>query len=86
MPYFHNNQYLPLNSILENSRKMGDFEEKVKVTAKKAKVTAKKAKKAIVKHGKKAAGACKIGWAKLKKSIKEYKDKNKRIEYLGDRH
>lgn len=65
---------------------MGDFGEKVKVTAKKAKITAKKAKKSIVKHSVKAAGACKKGWAKLVKSIKDYKEKNKRTEYLGDRH
>lgn len=65
---------------------MGDFEDKVKVTAKKAKAKAKKAKKVIVKQSVKAIGACKKGWAKLKKSIKEYNEKKKRTEYLGDRH
>jgi len=64
---------------------MAEFEEKVKVTAKKTKAAAKKAKKAIVKGGKKAYVACKKGWAKLKQSIKDHREKNKRIEYLGDR-
>lgn len=63
-----------------------EFEKKMKVAAKKAKDTAKKAKKAIVKHSVKVAGACKKGWSKLKKSIKDYKEKNKRTEYLGERH
>ncbi|RZC29643.1 hypothetical protein D0Y65_001290 [Glycine soja] len=61
---------------------MAEFEEKVKVQAKKAKASAKKAKKAIVKHSKKAYGACKKGWAKLRQSIKDLKEKNKRTEYL----
>lgn len=64
---------------------MADFEEQVKVTAKKAKVAAKKAKKAIVKSGVKVAGACKKGWAKVKKSIKDLTQKNSKTEYLGDR-
>ena len=65
---------------------MAEFEEKVKVQAKKAKASAKKAKKAIVKHSKNAYGACKIGWAKLRQSFKDLKEKNKRTEYLGNRH
>ncbi|BAT97390.1 hypothetical protein VIGAN_09082300 [Vigna angularis var. angularis] len=64
---------------------LGEFEEQVKVTAKKTTAAAKKAKKAIAKGSKKAYSACKKGWAKLKQSIKEHKEKNKRIEYLGDR-
>lgn len=56
---------------------MADFDERVKDTT-------KKAKKAFVKHGGKVVGACKKGWAKLCKSIKELKNKNKRTEYLGD--
>lgn len=65
---------------------MAEFQEQVKVTAKKAKASAKKAKKAIVKGGVKVVGACKKGWAKLRKSIMDLKEKNKRTEYLGDRH
>ncbi|KAF1877407.1 hypothetical protein Lal_00016339 [Lupinus albus] len=68
---------------------MADFEDKVKHTAKKAKVVAKKAKKAVVKGGVKVVVACKKGWPKLRKSIKEFKDKkkNKKIVYLGrDNH
>ncbi|CAJ2655964.1 unnamed protein product [Trifolium pratense] len=66
---------------------MGDFKDKVKVTAKKAKTTAKKTKKIVVKNGVKAVGACKKGWAKLKRAINNYKEKkNMRTEYLGDRH
>ncbi|QCE03612.1 hypothetical protein DEO72_LG8g1637 [Vigna unguiculata] len=64
---------------------MAEFEEQVKVTAKKTTAAAKKAKKAIAKGGKKAFGACKKGWAKLKQSIKDHTQKNKRVEYLGDR-
>ncbi|RDX95935.1 hypothetical protein CR513_21471, partial [Mucuna pruriens] len=62
---------------------MADFENQVKVTAKKAKVSAKKAKKAIVKHGKKAIVACKKGWAKLRKTIKDRQERKTRTEYLG---
>lgn len=65
---------------------MAEFQEQVKASAKKAKASAKKAKKAIVKGGVKVVGACKKGWAKLRKSIKDLKEKNKRTEYLGDRH
>ncbi|KEH28891.1 hypothetical protein MTR_4g015980 [Medicago truncatula] len=59
---------------------MGDFGYKVRVATEKAKDKAYKAKKCIVKHGGKAVGACKNGWAKLKKSIK---GKNRRVEYLA---
>jgi len=62
---------------------MGDFGYKVKVAAEKAKDKAWKAKRVICKNGGKAVGACKNGWAKLKKSIK---GKNRRVEYLGGRH
>ena len=80
MPYC---QYLPSWIPFENSRNMGDFGYKVKVAAEKAKDKAWKAKRVICKNGGKAVGACKNGWAKLKKSIK---GKNRRVEYLGGRH
>ncbi|KAL2337750.1 hypothetical protein Fmac_012196 [Flemingia macrophylla] len=64
---------------------MADFEDKVKVATKKAKFAAKKTKKAIIKRGKKVIGACQKSWVKLKKNIKDRHEKNKRVEYLGDR-
>lgn len=69
---------------------MGELKDQLKVTAKmtakKTKETAKKAKKVIVKSGVKVAGACKKGWSKVKKSIKELKNKNKKTQYLGVGH
>lgn len=48
---------------------MGELQKQVKEKAKDLKEKAKDLKKHLLKHGRKAMGACKKGWEKLRKKI-----------------